>query len=171
VQDRNQAAETLSAVGMRLRRRETAQSVLMFGARSKGERTPEEGCLVLTNQRIFHILGAGANAQVQSAPLQDAGTAEVAMQPRYPAFLLATGYFFVIGISYLIATAVAGSFQGIVLVPVLLFGGGFLAMWWYSGGDTVIRVELGETQIEVVVASKRQKEASDFVDSLLELTG
>ena len=67
--------------------------------------------------------------------------------------------------------AIAGAFQGIVLVPTLLFGGGFFAVWWYSGGETLIRVDLGDTQLEGLVGSKGQREASDFVDSLLELTG
>ena len=168
MQDRTQAAETLLAAGIQLRPGETAQSVLMFGA---GKRTPEEGCLLLTNQRIFHILGARANAQVRSAPLQDVGTAEVAKQPRYHAFLLAAGYIYVIGISYVVAMSVAGAFQGIVLVPTLLFGGGFLAMWWYSGGDTVIRVELGDTQLEGVTARGQRREAFAFLEQLAEVKG
>ncbi|MFQ6028846.1 MAG: hypothetical protein ACE5Q6_15290 [Dehalococcoidia bacterium] len=166
MEEQNTAGKVLSASSIQLRRGETAHSVLMFEVRSKGERTPEEGCLVLTNQRIFHILGAGANAQVKSAPLQDVGTAEVVKQPRYHGSLLAAGYFFVIGIAYLIATFVAGSFQGIVLVPTLVLGGGFLALWWYSGGGTVIRLELGDTQLEGVMSSGRQREESEFLDAL-----
>ena len=170
MQNQTQAAETLLAANIRLRRGETAQSVLMFGARSKGERTPERSCLVLTNQRIFHILGSGANVQVQSAPLQDVGTAEVEKQSRYAGFLLSAGFVFVIGIPFEVALAVSGAFSATVLGAVLFLGGGFLAMWWYSG-NTVIRVELGDTQLERLVSSKRQMEASEFVDSLLELKG
>ena len=167
----NTAEHILSATGNRLRRGETAQSYLMLVAGSKEQRTSNESWFVLTNQRLFHIPGAGTEAQIQSASLENVGTAEVAKRPRYHGFLLPAGYFFVIGVSFLIATAVAGAFQGIVLVPTLLLGGGFLAIWWYSGGETVIRVELGDTQLEGLVGSAGQREASDFVDSLLELQG
>ena len=57
-----------------------------------------------------------------------------------------------------------------ILGAVLVLGGVALAGWWYSGGDTIIRVKLGDTQLEGLVGSKEQREASDFVDSLLELT-
>jgi len=170
MQDRTQAAQNLSAVNIRLRRGETAQSVLMFGAGSKWERTAEEGCLVLTNQRIFHITGGAAGPRVQSAPLRDVVAAEVEKQSRYAGLLLAAGFVLIIGIPYEVALAVSGAFSGAVLGAVLFMGGLPLAGWWYSGGDTMVRVTTGDTQLEGPVGSKRQKEASDFVDSLLEYT-
>ena len=44
-------------------------------------------------------------------------------------------------------------------------------MWWYTGGDTVIRVELGDTQLEGVTGSGQQREASAFLEQLTEVKG
>ena len=52
--------------------------------------------------------------------------------------------------------AMSGAFQWIVLVPTLLLGGGFLAMWWFSGGDTANLVESGDTQPDGVTGSRQQ---------------
>lgn len=171
VVDWNNPGEKLSAAGIRLRRGETALAALSLADDSIGEGSGKRGCLVLTDQRMFHISGPGAEAQIKSAPLVDVGDAVLARRHRYLGFLLAAGYFLVIGVSYLIATAVAGAFQGIVLVPTVLLGGGFLAMWWYSGGDTIIRVELGDTQLEGVTGRGQRREASAFLERLTEVKG
>ena len=66
--------------------------------------------------------------------MDDQDNPESVKQPRYWGFLVAAVYVLVMGIGYIAFGAlVSGIFQGIVLVPTLLFGGGFLAMWWYSG--------------------------------------
>ena len=169
--NRNNPGEKLSAAGIRLQRGETAVAALALAQESNSEASANRACLVLSDQRIFYIPDASANPQVQSAPLQDVGNAEIAKQPRYHAFLLPAGYFLVIGISYFIATAIAGAFQGIVLVPTLLLGGGFLAMWCYSGGDTVIRVELGDTQLEGLTGRGQRREGTAFLGHLTEAKG
>ena len=168
--DPNGPGEKLLAAGIHLRRGETALAALTLAEDGTGVRLGNRGCLVLTDQRIFHISGIGAEAQIKSVALVDVGYAVLAMRHRYLGFLLAASYFLVVGVSFFIATAVAGASQGIVLAPTLLLGGGFLAMWWYSGGQTVIRLDLGDAQLEELVGSKDQKEASGFVASLLELT-
>ena len=66
--------------------------------------------------------------------MDDQDAVAIARQPRYWGFLIAAAYFLVVGIAYLAASVIfSGVFQGIVLVPLLLFGGGFVALWWYSG--------------------------------------
>ena len=153
--DRNNPGQKLSAVGVRLRRGETALVALTLsgdGAGGSGSR----GCLVLTDQRMFHISGPRAEARIKSAQLPDVGDAVMARRLRYHGFLLSAGYFFVIGIAYFIATSIAGAFQEIVLVPTLLLGGGFLVMWWYSGGDTAIPAELGDTRLEGGIGRRQQ---------------
>ena len=159
--DRNNPGEKLLAAGIRLRRGETAVAALTL-AQDGTDGSGNRGCLVLTDQRVFHISGPGAEAQIKSSPLLDVGDAVLARQHRYLGFLVVAGHFIVIGVAWLIATAVAGAFQGIVMVPTLLFGGGFLAMWWYFGGDTVTRVELGHTQLEGVTGRGQRREAFAF---------
>ena len=160
--DWNNPGEKLSAAGIRLRRGETALAALTFADDRTGVQSGSRGCIELTDQRMLHISGPSAEAQIKSAPLQDVGDAVLARRHRYLGFFLAAGYFLVSGAAYLFATAVAGAFHGIVLVPTLLLGGGFLAMWWYSGGETVIRVELGDTQLEGVTGSGQQREVSAY---------
>lgn len=169
--DPNDFGEKLSAAGIRLRRGETAQAALTLKENSAGEGPGNQSCLVLTDQRLFHISSPGAEAQIKSTQLLDIGDATLATRDRYPAFLIAACFFLVIGVAYLTATAVAGSFQGIVLVPTLLFGGGFLAMWWYSGGDPVIRVKLGDAQFESVIAKGHRQEGLTFLERLTEIKG
>ena len=41
---------------------------------------------------------------------------------------------------------------------VLIMGGLPLVGWWYSGGDTMVRVTTGDTQLEGVLSSDRQRE-------------
>ncbi|MFQ6030588.1 MAG: hypothetical protein ACE5Q6_24210 [Dehalococcoidia bacterium] len=145
--------------------------VLALRTGSDEGQLPKEGCFVLTDQRILHIPGGAAEPRVQSALLRDVAAAEVEKQSRYMGLLLAAGFVFIIGIPFEVALTVPGAFSGAVSGAVLLLGGSFLAGWWYSGGDTIVRVTTGNTQFEGLVASKRQREASDFVDSLLELRG
>ena len=169
--DRNIPGEKLSAAGIRLRRGETAVAALTLAEDSTREASGNRACLVLTDQRMFQISGPDAEAQIKSAPLQDVGDAALASGHRDLGFLLAAGYFLVIGVSYFVATALAGAFQGIVLVPTLLLGGGFLAMWWYSDGGTVIRVTLGDTKLEGVIGRRQRREAFAFLEQLLEVKG
>ena len=167
--DPNNSGEKLSAAGIRLRRGETAQAALTLTENSAGEGPGNQDCLVLTDKRLFHISGLGD--QIKSASLQDITDPELAKKPRYHVFLLPAGYFLVMGFAYFIAVALAGAFQPIVLVPTLLLGGLFIAMWWTSGGDSVIRMKFGDAQLEESVGSEEQKDASNFVDRLFELTG
>jgi len=166
--DRNNPGQKLSALGVRLRRGETALAALTLSGDSAGG-SGNRGSLVLTDRRLYHISGPGAQTQIKSAPLLDVGDAVMARRNRYIAFLLVAGYFLIIGVSYLIATAMAGAFQGIVLVPTLLLGGGFLVMWWYSGGDTVIRMEFGDTQLEGVTGRGQRRETFAFLEKLTEV--
>ena len=128
MRDQNQAAETLSAVGIRLRRGETALTALTLAEDSTGEGSGNRGCLVLTDQRIFHISGGGAQPTVQSALLRDVAAAGVEKQSRYMGFSLAAGFVFIIGIPFEVALAVSGAFSGTVLGAVLLLAGGFLVL-------------------------------------------
>ena len=52
----------------------------------------------------------------------------------------------------------SGAFSGAVLGAVLIMGGLPLVGWWYSGGDTMVRVTTGDTQLEGVLSSDRQRE-------------
>ena len=169
--EQSEAGQILSAMGIRLQRGERVRSLLALGTDNKERQPPKEGCFVLTDQRIIHIPGGVAEPRMRSAPLRDVAAAEVEKQSRYIGFLLAAGFVFIIGIPFEVALAVSGAFSGALLGAVLLLGGGFLAGWWYSGGDTMVRVKMADTQLEGVVSSDRQREASDFVDSLLELMG
>ena len=169
--DQNISREKRSAAGIRLRRSENAVAALSLAEDSAGERPGNAAYFVLTDQRMFHISGPGATAQIKSTPLQDVGEALLARRHRYFGFLLAAGFFLVTGVSYLLFTAVAGAFQGIVLVPTLIFGGGFLAIWWYSGGGTVLRVEMGDTQLECVTSKEQQREALAFLEQLNNVKG
>ena len=45
-----------------------------------------------------------------------------------------------------------------MLGAVLIMGGLPLVGWWYSGGDTMVRVTTGDTQLEGVLSSDRQRE-------------
>ena len=162
----NGPGEKLLAAGIHLRRGETALAALTLAEDGTSVRLGNRGCLVLTDQRLFHKSGTGDDAQIKSTPLQNVGDAVLTMRRRYLGFLLAAGYFLFVGFSYLILTAVGGAFQGIVLVPTLILGGGFLAMWWYSGGETVIRVEMGDTQLEGVTGGEQQPEALAFLEQL-----
>ena len=167
--EQSQPEQTLFAMGIRLQRGEKVRSLLALGRDSNEGQPPKEGCFVLTDQRILHIPGGG-QPTVQSAPLRDVAAAGVEKQSRYVGFLLAAGFVFIVGISLLAALSVSGAFSGAVLGAVLLLGGVPLAGWWYSGGATMVRVTTMDTQLEGLVGSKRQREASDFVDSVLKLT-
>ena len=112
--------EKLSAAGIRLRRGETALAALTFADDRTSGRSGIHGWIVLTDQRMLHISGPSAEAQIKSTPLQDVGDAVLARQQRYLGFFPAAGYFLIYGASYLIATAVAGDFHGSGLVPTLL---------------------------------------------------
>ena len=123
--DWNNPREKLSAAGIRLRRGETALAALTFADDRTGVQSGSRGCIELTDQRMLHISGPSAEAQIKSAPLQDEGDAVLARPHRYLGFFPAAGYlliyyFLVYGASYLIATSVAGDFHGSVLVPTLL---------------------------------------------------
>ena len=59
----------------------------------------------------------------------------LAKQPRYLGFLLAAVYVFAVGVAYIVFSALFGVFQAIIPIATVLLGGGFLAMWWYSGPD------------------------------------
>ena len=168
MEDLSNPGEILSAAGIRLRRGETALAALSLVEDST---SGNQGAFVLTGQRMFHISGPGSEAQIKSAPLEDIGDSELVTRDRYPAFLIAASFFFVIGAAYLTATAVAGSFQGIVLVPTLLFGGGFLAIWWYSGGDPIIRVKLGDAEFEGAIGRGHRLEDLTFLERLTEIKG
>ena len=111
---------------------------------------------MLTDQRMFHMSDPDAEAQIKPVRLLNVDDAVMVRRNRYFGFLLVAGYFLITGISYFIAMAISGAFQWIVLVPTLLLGGGFLAMWWYSGGDTAIRVGLGDTRLEGVIGRRQQ---------------
>ena len=169
--DPSNPGEKLSALGIRLRRGETALTALTLAENSSDGRPGKQGCLVLTNQRMFHISGPGPSdkAQVNSALMRDVGDAVLENQPRYHGFLFPAGFFLVIGFAYFIATAVAGAFQPIVLVPTLLLGGGFLALWWYSGGDPVIRVRLGDALLEVLIDEGQRQEGFALLEKLTEV--
>ena len=52
----------------------------------------------------------------------------------------------------------SGAFSGAVLGAVLIMGGLPLVGWWYSGGDTMVRVTTGDTQLEGLLSSDRQRE-------------
>lgn len=169
--DTSNPGEKLSAVGVRLRQGEAALAALTLAVEGASEGSGNQGCFVLTDQRMFHISGLGAQAQIKSAPLQDVGNAELTKKPRYHVFLLPAGYFLLIGFAYFIATAVAGAFQPIVLVPTLLLGGLFIAMWWYSGGNPVIRVKLGDAQLEVGIDGGQRREGFGFLDQLAKVKG
>ena len=169
--DPNNPGEKLSTAGIRLRRDETALAALTLAVEGASKVAGNRGCFVLTDQRMFHISGPSAVGKIKTAPLQDVGDAELAKQPRYHVFLLPAGYFLVIGFAYFIATAIAGAFQPIVLVPTLLLGGGFLALWWYSGGDLVLRMKFGDAQLEGVIDGGLQREGFAFLEQLTEIMG
>jgi hypothetical protein len=169
VEDRKTTEKILSAAGVRLRRDETALAALTLEGNGAGEGPGKQGCLVLTGQRVFHISGPSANAQVKSALLQDVCDAELVKQPRYHVFLLPAGFFLVIGFAYFIAVTMAGAFQPIVLVPTLLFGGGFIALWWYSRGNPVIRVQFGDTPLEHEIGAGQMADGAAFLDQLAEI--
>ena len=169
--EQSQSGQFLSAMRIHLQRGEIVQSLLLLGTNSKEGQPPNESCFVLTDQRILHVADGGAEPGVQSVPLREVAAAEVAKHPRYIGFLLAAGFVFMIGIPFAFALAVYGAFSGAVLGGVLLLGGGFLAVWWYSGGNTMLRVTTRDKQLEGLVGSKRRREADDFVDILLKHTG
>ena len=120
---------------------------------------------------MVHISGPDAEAQIKPVRLLNVDDAVMARRNRYFGFLLVAGYFLIVGISYFIAMAIAGAFQWIVLVPTLLLGGGFLAMWWYSPGDTDIRVELEDTQLKGMTGRRQQREALTFLEQSTEVKG
>ena len=84
--------EKLSAAGIRLRRGETALAALTLVEGGTGERSGNRGCLVLTDQRMFHISGPGADSRVKSAQLLDVGDAVLARQHSYLGFFPAASY-------------------------------------------------------------------------------
>ena len=165
-----QSVRFLTEMGIHLQGEEKVRSLLALGADNNEGKPPKEGILRLTDQRILHM-PSGTGAKLQSAPLRDVAVAEVEKQTRYLGFLLAAGFVLITGVPFEVALAVSGAFSSAVLVVVLLLGGGFLAAWWYSAGDTMVRITTRDTKFEGLVASKREREATDFVNSLLELTG
>ena len=105
---------------------------------------------------MVHISCPDAEAQIKPVRLLNVDDAVIVRRNRYFGFLLVAGYFLITGISYFIAMAMSGAFQWIVLVPTLLLGGGFLVMWWFSGGDAATRVEIGDTRLEGVTGRRQQ---------------
>ena len=120
---------------------------------------------------MVNISGPDAEAQIKPVRLLNVDDAVMARRNRHFGFLMVAGYFLIVGISYFIARAIAGAFQWIVLVPTLLLGGGFLVMWWYSPGDTDIRVELEGTQLEGMTGRRQQREALTFLEQSTEVKG
>ena len=44
-------------------------------------------------------------------------------------------------------------------------------MWWYSGGDSVIRMKLGDAQLEGVINEGQRQEGFAFLEKLTEVKG
>ena len=156
-------------MGIRVERGEGAFAVSAGDRQQRG--TISQGSLFCAHhQRILHMPIGGAQRTMQLAPLRDVAVAKVGKQVRYSGFLLAVGFVFVTGISFEFALSVSGAFSRAVSAAVLLPGGGFLAAWWYSGGDTMVRITTGDTPFEGLAAGKREREATGFVNRLIELT-
>ena len=143
MEEQSQSGQILSAVGVRLHRGEKVRSLLALGTGSDEGQPPKEGCFVLTDQRLLHIPAGAAQSTLQSVPLRDVAAARVEKGSRYLGFLVAAGFAFIIGIPFLAALSLSGAFSGAVLGAVLVTGGLPLAGWWYSGGDTIVRVITG----------------------------
>ena len=156
--------QTLSSSGVRLQRGESVQSRLALQAGSKWRRSHKEGCLALTNQRLIHIPGGVTDAEVQSMPLRDVGTVEVTKQRRHNELLLLAGYFLIGGIAY--ATSLFSNTAAFTVFFLALAG---LIWWWFPARDTVVRVKMGETQTEVVVASGKRTKLSEFLRDFMEV--
>ena len=147
-----------------LQRGESLQSRLALRAGNKRGRSTKKGCLVLTDQRLIHIPDGVTDAEVQSVPLRDVGTAEVTKQRRHNELLLLAGYALIGGVAY-----AASLFSNTAAVTIFFLALAALIWWWFPARDTVVRVKMAETQIEVVVGRGGRREASEFLNDLMEV--
>jgi len=121
---------------------------------------------VLTNQRLIHIPPGVTDVEVQSVPFRDVGTTQVTKRRRHNELLLLAGYVLIGGIAYSVSL-----FSNTGAVTVFFLALAALIWWWFPARDTVVRVKMGETQIEVVVGRGGRREASEFLKILTEIKG
>ena len=119
---------------------------------------------MLTNQRLIHIPDGVPDAEVQSVPLRVVGTADVTKRRRHDELSLLAGYVLLGGIAY-----AASLFSNTGAVTIFFLGLTALVWRWFPARDTVVRVEMGETQTELVVGRGGRREASEFLSDLMEV--
>lgn len=156
--------QPLAQAGILFLHGENVRSRLALRATNKKGRSSIENCLVLTDQRLIYIHDGVTDAEVQSVPLRSVDAGEVTRRRGHSDLILLAGYFLNRGIAYM-----ASLFSNTAGLAIFFVGLAGLLSWWLLIRDTVVGVNMEGIRIEVVVDCGGRREASEFLDHLIEL--
>lgn len=163
-----QIINMLAAAGARLRDTENIRSVLPFRVEKVAKLDERYGGLVLTNHRVIHVATHSRRSTANWAAFQDIRRAGISTRKRDQAYLLLG----VLAPAVIIAVGI-GLFDGIATVVdvtvAILAAPIFLALWWFSGGDVVIEVDLGGNLVEGKIPVSAQSKAAEFLEEVFAL--